>query len=125
MPGKRTIRVRRVYDPPAAADGVRVLVDRLWPRGLSKERAAVDEWPKELTPSTELRKWYHEDTTRFAAFQERYEAELAGPEQAGAVDRLLELARDRTVTLVTAVKDVDHSHVPTIVALLERGRTGR
>ncbi|MFI6684750.1 DUF488 domain-containing protein [Streptomyces sp. NPDC050485] len=124
MPGQRTIRVRRVYDPPAKADGVRVLVDRLWPRGLSKERAAVDEWPKELTPSTELRTWYHEDTARFSAFQERYEAELAGPEQTGAVDRLLELARYRTVTLVTAVKDVDHSHVPTLVAALERARPG-
>ncbi|MFD7016222.1 DUF488 domain-containing protein [Streptomyces sp. NPDC059161] len=125
MPGKRTFRVRRVYDPPEKADGVRVLVDRLWPRGLSKEDAAVDEWPKELTPSTELRKWYHADTTRFTAFQERYEAELEGAEQSGAVDRLLELTQDRTITLLTAVKDIDHSHVPTLLAVLERARPGR
>ncbi|GAA2431578.1 DUF488 domain-containing protein [Streptomyces mauvecolor] len=122
MPGKRTMRVRRVYDPPGDDDGVRVLVDRLWPRGLSKERAAVDEWPKELTPSTELRRWYHEDRTRYAEFQERYEAELAQPEPARALDRLLGLAKKDTVTLVTAVKDIDHSHVPTLVAALERGR---
>ncbi|MFD7163543.1 DUF488 domain-containing protein [Streptomyces violascens] len=122
MPGKRTMRVRRVYDPPEDGDGVRVLVDRLWPRGLSKERAAVDEWPKELTPSTELRRWYHEDRTRYAEFQERYEAELAEPEPAQALDRLLGLAKSDTVTLVTAVKDIDHSHVPTLVAALERGR---
>ncbi|MFE3179389.1 DUF488 domain-containing protein [Streptomyces violascens] len=122
MPGKRTMRVRRVYDPPEDGDGVRVLVDRLWPRGLSKERAAVDEWPKELTPSTELRRWYHEDRTRYAEFQERYEAELAEPEPARALDRLQGLAKSGTVTLVTAVKDIDHSHVPTLVAALERGR---
>ncbi|MGW2816408.1 DUF488 domain-containing protein [Streptomyces sp. NPDC001415] len=122
MPAKRTMRVRRVYDPPEDGDGVRVLVDRLWPRGLSKERAAVDEWPKELTPSTELRRWYHEDRTRYAEFQERYEAELAGPEQSEALDRLRDLAKGRTVTLVTAAKDIDHSHVPTLVAVLERGR---
>jgi uncharacterized protein YeaO (DUF488 family) len=122
MPGKRTMRVRRVYDPPEDDDGVRVLVDRLWPRGLSKERAAVDEWPKELTPSTELRRWYHEDRTRYAEFQERYEAELAEPEPARALDRLQGLAKSDTVTLVTAVKDIAHSHVPTLVAALERGR---
>ena len=122
MPGKRMMRVRRVYDPPEDGDGVRVLVDRLWPRGLSKERAAVDEWPKELTPSTELRRWYHEDRARYAEFQKRYEAELAGPEQSEALDRLLHLAKNGTLTLVTAVKDIDHSHVPTLVAALERGR---
>uniref|UniRef100_A0AAU2VG90 DUF488 family protein n=1 Tax=Streptomyces sp. NBC_00003 TaxID=2903608 RepID=A0AAU2VG90_9ACTN len=122
MPSQRTMRVRRVYDPPEDGDGVRVLVDRLWPRGLSKERAAVDEWPKELTPSTELRRWYHEDRTRYAEFQERYEAELAEPEQSEALDRLHDLAKGRTVTLVTAAKDIDHSHVPTLVAVLKRSR---
>lgn len=122
MPGKRTMRVRRVYDPPEDGDGVRVLVDRLWPRGLSKERAAVDEWPKELTPSTELRRWYHEDRTRYPEFQERYEAELAEHEPVQALDRLRDLAEGRAVTLVTAVQDIDHSHVPTLVAALKRGR---
>ncbi|MFE4857570.1 DUF488 domain-containing protein [Streptomyces sp. NPDC056670] len=122
MPSSREPRVRRVYDPPEEADGVRVLVDRLWPRGLSKERAAVDEWPKDVTPSTELRRWYHEDRTRFAAFQERYEAELAGPEQTRALDRLSALAEGHALTLVTAVRDIDHSHVPTLLTVLGRSR---
>ncbi|MER0444163.1 DUF488 family protein [Streptomyces sp. Edi4] len=122
MPAQRAPRVRRVYDPPEDTDGVRVLVDRLWPRGLSKEHAAVDEWPKDLTPSTELRRWYHEDRSRFAEFQERYKAELAGPEQRRALDGLLDLAKAHTVTLLTAAKDVDHSHVPTLLAALKQGR---
>ncbi|MET9359441.1 DUF488 family protein [Streptomyces sp. NPDC006632] len=123
MPAQHTPRVRRVYDPPEDADGVRVLVDRLWPRGLSKERAAVDEWPKDVTPSTELRRWYHEDRARFAEFQERYEAELAEPGPSGAVERLRGLAEDGTLTLVTAVKDIDHSHLPTLLAALGPGRS--
>ncbi|MFE9403223.1 DUF488 domain-containing protein [Streptomyces sp. NPDC006530] len=122
MTARHTLRVRRVYDPPEEGDGVRVLVDRLWPRGLSREHAAVDEWPRELTPSTELRRWYHEDRSRYAEFRKRYEAELTGTEQARALDRLAELAKDRTVTLLTAAKDVDHSHVPTLVAAVGRDR---
>ncbi len=77
-----TVRVRRVYDPPEQEDGVRVLVDRLWPRGLSKDAARVDEWPKELTPSTELRRWYHAGEGSYDEFAVRYEAELAEPEAA-------------------------------------------
>ncbi|MFG2719073.1 DUF488 domain-containing protein [Streptomyces sp. NPDC048416] len=123
MTTHRTPRVRRVYDPPEKADGVRVLVDRLWPRGLSKEHAAVDEWLKDLTPSTELRRWYHEDRTRFEEFQERYEAELAGPEPSRALDRLRDLVKEHTLTLVTAAKDVDHSHLPTLLSALQGGRS--
>lgn len=77
-----TVNVRRVYEPPEPDDGVRVLVDRLWPRGLSKEAARVDEWPKVLTPSTELRRWYHaqeDPSDTFEEFRRRYEAELAAP----------------------------------------------
>ncbi|MCX5383972.1 DUF488 domain-containing protein [Streptomyces sp. NBC_00083] len=123
MPAQRTPRVRRVYDPPEEGDGVRVLVDRLWPRGLSKEHAAVDEWPKELTPSTELRRWYHEDRSRFEEFQERYGAELAEPGPSGAVERLRTLVEDGPLTLVTAVKDIDHSHLPTLLKALGHGRS--
>ncbi|MEO3973834.1 DUF488 family protein [Streptomyces sp. CAU 1734] len=113
-------RVRRVYDSPEPADGRRVLVDRLWPRGLSKERAAVDEWLKDATPSGDLRTAYHAGRLDFAAFRARYEEELAAPEAAAAVDRLLVLARDSAVTLVTAVKDPEHSHVPVLVGHLRR-----
>ncbi|GAA1189760.1 DUF488 family protein [Streptomyces hebeiensis] len=121
--------VRRVYDdaPSADADHTRVLVDRLWPRGVSKERAGVDEWLKDVAPSSELRSWYHQDTSRYEEFASRYEHELDGAERREAVDHLLEIAADRPVTLVTSVKDVEHSHVPTLVRhLRERGgRRGR
>lgn len=120
MPSSGTgIRVRRVYDPPEAGDGTRVLVDRLWPRGLAKERAAVDLWLKEVAPSTEVRTRYHQGLDDFAGFAAHYRAELAEPEREAAVRRLAGLARDSTVTLVTAVKDVEHSHVPVLVDRLE------
>ncbi|MEV0096609.1 DUF488 family protein [Streptomyces sp. NPDC050738] len=110
--------VRRVYDPPGPDDGTRVLVDRLWPRGVSKERAAVDEWPKSVTPSNELRRWYHADRSRRADFADRYAAELAAPEAREALAHLAELARRGPVTLVTAVTDVAQSHVPILQAAL-------
>ncbi|MFJ6796486.1 DUF488 domain-containing protein [Streptomyces sp. NPDC091268] len=115
------IRLRRVYDPPEpGADGVRVLVDRLWPRGLSKEAAAVDEWPKAVTPSAELRTWFHGGggTEEFRA---RYEAELAQPQAAAELDRLRALAAAGTLTLLTAVKDPEHSHAAVVAALLTGG----
>ncbi|MBC2876470.1 MULTISPECIES: DUF488 domain-containing protein [Streptomyces] len=104
------VRVRRVYDPPEPADGTRVLVDRLWPRSLAKEDAHVDEWPKELTPSTELRRWYHGHDGAFDEFRRRYEAELAAPEAAEALGRLRGLVAEGPVTLLTAAKDPAHSH---------------
>ncbi|MFI6873784.1 DUF488 domain-containing protein [Streptomyces sp. NPDC050400] len=108
--------VRRVYDPAAPADGTRLLVDRLWPRGVSKERAHVDEWLKDIAPSKELRSWYHEDRDgRYDAFAERYRAELTEPVRADLVEHVRELAGRGTVTLVTSVKDIEHSHVPVLV----------
>ncbi|MER6999057.1 DUF488 family protein [Streptomyces sp. NPDC000410] len=115
-----TITVRRVYDEPEPDDGTRVLVDRLWPRGVSKERAAVDEWLKEVAPSTELRKWYHEDSSRYEQFDSRYRHELEHGPAAEALDHLLALARSGPVTLVTSVRSVEGSHVPTLVDLLKR-----
>ncbi|MFJ6782319.1 DUF488 domain-containing protein [Streptomyces yangpuensis] len=104
------IRLRRVYDPPEpGADGLRVLVDRLWPRGLSKAAAEVDEWPKAVTPSTELRKWFH-DGGSAGEFRQRYEAELAEPEAVAELDRLRGLVGGGPVTLLTAVKDPGSSH---------------
>ncbi|MEU9939608.1 DUF488 domain-containing protein [Streptomyces lavendulae] len=102
------IRLRRVYDPPEpGADGVRVLVDRLWPRGLSKAAAAVDEWPRALTPSAELRKWFHGGGSA-GEFRRRYEAELAEPEAVAELERLRSLAGP--LTLLTAVKDPEAGH---------------
>ncbi|NEB75886.1 DUF488 family protein [Streptomyces sp. SID14478] len=112
----RPLAVRRVYDPPSPADGTRLLVDRLWPRGLSKERAAVDEWLRDIAPSKDLRTWYHADKdARTAAFGERYAAELDEPVRAALVDHVRTLARQGPVTLVTSVKDVEHSHVPVLL----------
>ncbi|MFE7186857.1 DUF488 domain-containing protein [Streptomyces erythrochromogenes] len=104
------IRLRRVYDPPEPeADGLRVLVDRLWPRGLAKAAAGVEEWPKAVTPSTELRKWFH-DGGSAGEFRKRYEAELAEPEAVAELDRLRALIGDGPVTLLTAVRDPGSSH---------------
>ncbi|MEU2022774.1 DUF488 family protein [Streptomyces sp. NPDC016469] len=122
MSSSGDVRVRRVYDGVEEGDGTRVLVDRLWPRGVSKEKAAIDRWLKDLTPSDELRSWYHEDrsATRYDTFVERYRAELSGPAEAAAVDELAGLVREGgPVTLVTAVKDVEHSHVPVLADHLE------
>ena len=112
-------RVRRVYDPPEPADGVRVLVDRLWPRGVSKEHAAVDEWSKELTPSARLRTWYHANPEQYDLFVDRYRAELAAPAAESAALHLRGLAAQGPVTLLTAVKDPAHGHVPVLLTHLE------
>ncbi|MEV0660344.1 DUF488 domain-containing protein [Actinomadura luteofluorescens] len=117
------VRLRRVYEPPSDEDGARILVDRVWPRGLSKDKAHLDEWEKDVAPSTELRKWYGHDAARFEEFTRRYDAELAEPERAAAFDHLRELAGQGTVTLLTATKDVDRSQAAVLAARL-RGSDG-
>jgi uncharacterized protein YeaO (DUF488 family) len=113
-----SVQVKRVYDDPAARDGQRVLVDRIWPRGLAKDRAALDEWMKEVAPSTELRKWYGHDPERFAEFRRRYLGELKDPEHAEALARLRRLARRKRVTLLTATRDVEISAATVLASLL-------
>ncbi|MFE9775220.1 DUF488 domain-containing protein [Streptomyces sp. NPDC005931] len=114
-----SVRVRRVYEPPEPDDGVRVLVDRLWPRGLAKDAARVDEWPKELTPSTGLRRWYHSDEGSYEEFRRRYEAELAAPGPAGLLDRVRERAARGPVTLLTASRTPERSHAAVLARLLD------
>ncbi|GAA1425956.1 DUF488 family protein [Streptomyces thermospinosisporus] len=114
-----SVRLRRVYEPPEADDGVRVLVDRLWPRGLAKEAARIDEWPKGLTPSAELRRWYHAGKGSYEEFRERYEAELDVPEAAELLEHVRELAAKGPVTLLTAAKDPERSHAAVLAGLLE------
>jgi uncharacterized protein YeaO (DUF488 family) len=122
MAERRHIEIRRVYDHDDGKDaGYRVLVDRLWPRGVAKADAALDEWVKEAAPSTELRRWYGHDVERFDEFARRYRAELQTPPSAG-LDRLLELARTKTVTLVTATRDVDHSGARVLQELIATRR---
>src|SRR5450755_4373479 len=116
------VQVRRAYEDPAEGDGTRVLVDRIWPRGLTKARAALDEWCKDVAPSTELRKWYGHDPERFREFSRRYQAELAEPVRAGALAHLRELASGRGVTLLTATRRPDISEAAVLAGLLCDGR---
>ncbi len=103
------VRARRVYDEPETADGRRVLVDRLWPRGLAREAAHIDEWLKAIAPSDELRRWYGHDPAKFDEFRRRYDDELQEPDRAGAFLHLRELAASGQVTLLTATRDLEHS----------------
>ena len=112
------VQVRRVYDPPARGDGNRVLVDRIWPRGLTKERADLHEWCKTIAPSTGLRKWYHHDPQRFTEFARRYREELTEPQRAEALAHLGMLAKDRNLTLLTASKAVDISEATVLAEML-------
>ena len=118
MASKHEVRVRRAYDEPMPGDGARVLVDRLWPRGLSKERAAFDEWCKPVAPSTALRKWYAHDPERFEEFGRRYRVELEEPERSRALEHLRDLATHGTLTLLTATKDVGISEAVVLAELL-------
>jgi uncharacterized protein YeaO (DUF488 family) len=120
MTERPRIRVRRIYDAPAVDDGARVLVDRLWPRGVSKERAHLTEWCKEIAPSTELRTWYHHDPELFGEFTRRYTEELTDPEPAAVLAHLGELARQQTLTLLTATKNVEISEAAVLLGVLDR-----
>ncbi len=113
------LRSKRVYEPAEASDGHRVLVDRLWPRGITKERARVDEWARELAPSAELRRWFGHDPDRFRAFRRRYRAELRAH-----ADKLADLrrrGRRGTVTLVYGARDMEHNDAVVLVELLREG----
>ncbi|HEX9037491.1 MAG TPA: DUF488 family protein [Ktedonobacterales bacterium] len=103
------VQVKRAYDEPAASDGTRVLVDRLWPRGLSKERAKLDLWLKDVAPSAELRLWYGHEPGRWQEFRRRYLEELRASPAREALARLRDLVNARMVTLVTAARDSERS----------------
>jgi uncharacterized protein YeaO (DUF488 family) len=115
------VRVRRVYEEPEPQDGARVLVDRLWPRGLRKDAAHLDEWAKDVAPSTELRKWYAHDPAKFAEFCRRYTAELATGTPRSALDQLAARAAAGPVTLLTATRDAAHSEAAVLAGLLREG----
>ena len=112
------LRLKRAYDPPADSDGERILVDRLWPRGLSKDKARIDQWLKEVAPSTGLRKWFGHDPAKWAEFQQRYRAELDG---SPAFAQLVAIARRKQVTLVYAARDTLHNDAVVLKQLLEHG----
>ena len=103
----RNIRLKRAYEPANPADGTRILVDRLWPRGISKERAAIDQWMKDIAPSTELREWFGHDPSRWSEFRFRYATELR--QRAGLLGELRSLARRGPITLVYSARDELHN----------------
>ena len=113
------VRLKRAYEPAEPSDGYRVLIDRLWPRGVSRERAKLDEWEQELPPSTELRKWFGHEPSRFEEFRRRYIEELRGERP-----RLAELrrrARNGTLTLVYSARDGEHNDAVVLAEVLRRG----
>ncbi|WUK10892.1 DUF488 family protein [Kitasatospora sp. NBC_00374] len=113
-----TVHLRRIYREPSADEGRRVLVDRLWPRGLRKDAAGFDEWLREVAPSDELRRWYGHEPARYEEFRTRYLAELAEPVRAEALERLRVLAAAGPLTLLTATREVELSHLTVLVGLL-------
>lgn len=116
-------KIKRIFDPPLPEDGVRILVDRLWPRGVSKEQASIDEWMKEIAPSHELRQWFGHQPERFAEFSERYERELEeDPARSRLAERLLGMAAGQTVTLIYSAKDPIHNQAVVLQNWLSRRR---
>lgn len=115
-----TVGLKRIYEPPSRADGARVLVDRLWPRGLSKEKAAVDEWLRDLASSNALRQWYHARPGQWQAFRMKYLRELSHPEAEAQLRRLYALAsRRKRVTLLFASKNQSHNNAVVLKDLLD------
>ena len=117
------IQIRRAYDPPGRSDGYRVLVDRVWPRGVSKHDLDLDEWRKEIAPSTRLRQWFGHEPERWKGFQERYFAELEGKQD--AVRDLVKRAREGRITLVYGARDPDHNQAVALRAYLRARAAGR
>jgi uncharacterized protein YeaO (DUF488 family) len=116
------IRLKRAYDPPESTDGYRLLIDRLWPRGVSREQAALDHWEKELAPSNELRQWFAHDPGRFEEFRRRYIGELRS--RRPVLTALRRRASDGTLTLVYAAHDAEYNHAVVLAEVLRRGLPG-
>jgi uncharacterized protein YeaO (DUF488 family) len=113
------IRIKRVYEEPGAGDGMRILVDRLWPRGVSKERARIADWRKDLAPSTPLRKWFGHDPAKWKGFRDRYRAELKRAGRIDALKELTRLSRRKTVTLVYGAADEKHNQAVALKEFLD------
>lgn len=113
------VRIKRIYDPPEQGDGYRVLIDHIWPRGVSRERAKLDEWARELAPSDELRKWFDHDPVRFEQFRSRYRRELDG--QADKLEQLRTRASKGPLTIVYAARDQEHNNAVVVSELVRDG----
>lgn len=119
MSEQHQVQVRRAYDDPANSDGTRILVDRIWPRGLSKDKAQLDHWLKDLAPSSDLRKWYSHDPDKFEEFSERYREELKDDDHAEALEQLKDYAKKGKLTLLTASKRDDISDATVLKKVLD------
>jgi uncharacterized protein YeaO (DUF488 family) len=119
---KLQIKTKRVYEEPAPDDGQRVLIDRLWPRGLKREDARLDEWLREIAPSDELRRWFGHDPERWEAFQARYRRELEDAARQAALAKLRERAKRGPLTLLFAAKDAEHCNAEVVREVLEEGQ---
>ena len=117
----KRIQYRRIYEDASPSDGVRVLVDRVWPRGMRKQDAQLDEWLRDIAPSTELRQWYGHRPDRYAEFRRRYLAELTDPQRQQAASHLRQVAGRHDLTLLTASRDVDHSQAAVLAQWLSTG----
>ncbi len=113
------IAIKRAYEPPSRDDGVRILVDRLWPRGIRKEQLQVRKWMKELGPSHELRRFFGHDPERWEEFRKRYRAELAGAQAKTLLDELVEIARKGKLTLVYSARDEEHNQAVVLKQVLD------
>jgi uncharacterized protein YeaO (DUF488 family) len=111
------LKIKRVYDPVSTDDGKRILVDRLWPRGIKKEKAHIDEWVKEIAPSNELRKWYSHDPAKWAEFKKRYKQEIAG--EAERLKKIKAEAREQTVTLLFSSKELERNNAVALKEMLD------
>lgn len=116
------IKVKRIYEQANRNDGVRILVDRLWPRGVSKEKARLDEWLKDIGPTDELRKWFDHDPNKFADFKSRYKEQLKSEKRAEALRKIKRLAEEKQTTLLTASKEETYNHAQVIREVIKKER---
>ncbi len=112
------IKIKRAYDKPETGDGRRILIDRLWPRGVAKAGAGIDEWLKDLGPTTELRRWFGHEPAKWAEFRQRYLAELASADKKTLLEQIARIARQSTVTLVYAARDTEHNNARVLADLI-------
>ncbi len=113
---KNSMKIKRIYEPVSPEDGYRILVDRIWPRGISKEMAALDEWDKDIAPSNELRKWFNHIPERFEAFKQKYITELT--ESKDRLNRLRSIAKKQNLTLLYSAKDIEHNQAVVLMEIL-------
>ena len=116
------IQIKRVYDKPSSNDGIRILVDRMWPRGCTKEHARLDAWRKDLAPSAALRTWFGHDPAKWKEFRTRYRKELSQPEQGSAIEDLARLAQAQTVTLLYGASDTEHNQAVVLKELIDSAK---